>query len=193
MPSPPRTIFDRAAAALADWMFLGSGLLMLALALVMPAWLSCQDLAWQRDLMRVQAARLSDQQARYHDFYVALKADDPILLERLAFTQLGYQVAGKHVLDLPDGAGTDRQADLIATSASIDRWLVEPMPRLGVDAPRHERINTKLTRVTTTPELRAGLIAAAVACLGAGLWPRRGDADDDPAAQAQPRLKVRRA
>lgn len=187
---PLRTTLNRFAAHLADWLFLTAGLTLLALALIIPAWLSSQDLVWQRDLMRLQVERLSEQQARYQEFHEALEADDPVLLERLAFTQLGYQIVGKQVLRLDEAALASEHADMLATSASIDHWLVEPMPKLGVDAPRRQRVDTRLTRLATTPELRVGLIAAAIACLAAGLWPHRQAAESADEATA---LKVGRA
>lgn len=179
MPSPARDILRNVFDELSDWLFLFSGLTLLALALLTPQWLACQDLAWQRDLMRIQVERLDEQQRRYHAFYQALKDDDPILLERLAFTQLGWKPAGKQVLNLREAiaaaaglrGGNYDLAEVIATSASVDQWLLEPMPRLGVDAPIPNPVNSRLTRLTTQPTLRIGLLAAAVACIAAGLWP----------------------
>lgn len=188
---PVRAMIDRLAAELSDWMFLTSGLTLLALALITPTWLACRDLAFQRDLMAMQLERFESQHGRYRNFHAALQQDDPILLERLAFTQLGLKPSGKQVLALPDltaygmgkaaviGVGQTLDPavayhpDVLATSASIDTWLLAPMPRLGIDLTPPKTVNTRLMRITTTPTLRVALLAAAIACVAAGLWPNR--------------------
>src|SRR5690606_12870715 len=100
---------------------------------------------------------------------------------RLAFTQLGLKPSGKQVLALPDltayGMGRDAvigvgqtldpaaayHPDVLATSASVDEWLLAPLPRLGIDLTPPQTINSRLMRITTTPSLRIGLLAAAIA------------------------------
>lgn len=198
---PVRALIDYAAAELSDWMFLTSGLTLLALALITPTWLACRDLAFQRDLMAMQLERFETQHERYGNFHAALKADDPILLERLAFTQLGLKPSGKQVLALPDltayGMGRDAvigvgqtldpvaayHPDILATSASVDTWLLEPLPKLGIDLTAPRTLDTRLTRLTTKEPLRIGLLAAAIACIAAGLWPNR---EELKAAESQP-------
>jgi hypothetical protein len=189
MGQPARTTIDRLLGTLPDWMFLAAGLTLLSLALVTPNWLSCEALARQRDLMRLQAERLRDQRERYETFFQALVDHDPIVLERLAFTQLGLKPVGKQVLSgNPSGTGGDtesrRQAELLATSASVDQWLIEPLPQPGVDVPLYQPSDTRLIRLTANPMLRAGLFAAAIACLAAGLWPSAPRPGDDESTGA---------
>lgn len=194
----PARIVDRIFGVLPDWMFLASGLALLSLALVTPNWLACGELAKQRDLMRLQAERLSDQKARYQEFYDSLAVDDPVLLERLAFTQLGLKPVGKQVLDQPEFQGLDeteaqRRAELVATSASIDKWLLEPLPEPGIDTPAYGHVDSRLVRLTTTVPMRAGMIGAAIACLAAGLWPTKRDVGEDEAAPPTTQAKVKTA
>lgn len=191
-------ITERVLAAMPGWMFLISGLTLLGLALVMPEWQRVEDLRWKRDLMRQQVARLEAQQQRYELFHQALKADDPIVLERLAFTQLRMKPVGKQPLvkAAPDPVAQDPELLLTnalqreaqpqqasdapqqdPTLAAVDAWLAEPLPTVGVDIAPPKQVDSRLMRLTTG-ERRFVLMIAALACLAGGIWSRgqRGDA-----------------
>lgn len=183
---------ERFLAILPGWMFLLSGLALLAMAILTPEWLAYRHLDWQRDLMREQAERFEAQAQHYADFHEALAADDPVLLERLAFTQLRLTPVGKQPLQAPTtdpvasgrtvftqhrpgGAPQPEPPPLLASeSAAVDAWLTEPLPQVGVDVAPPRPINSRLTRLATGPH-RTALIAAGLACLAAGVWsgPRR--------------------
>ena len=156
--SPHANPIDRAAAWLPGWLFLAAGLALLALVLLTPAWLNHRDLAWQRDLMRLQVQQMERQAQRYADFHDALAAEEPVLLQRLALMQLGLTPADKTPLWM---GGRD--------SAAVDAWLAQPLPRVGVDVPAPRPIDSRLTRLTTGLP-RTLLITAALACVLAGVW-----------------------
>ena len=181
MPQSCRDIFDRAAAELSDWIFLVCGVTLLAMALITPNWLACKELAGQRDLMALQLQRFEEQRDRYESFHAALKASDPVLLERLAFTQLGYKRKGSEALEpvSPEvyGFGGAAAPDVSPVSASVDPWLLEPMPRLGIDWEPPRIVSSRLTRLATAAPTRLALIAAGMVCLAGGLWPRGKDGE----------------
>ncbi len=163
-------------AWLPGWLFLTAGLLLLALVLLTPAWLTHRELVWQRDLMRLQVRQLERQAERYADFRAALAAEEPVLLERLALMQLGLSPTAKTPLwmgaDSPWIAPGDAAG---GGGGAVDAWLAQPLPRVGVDVPAPRAIDSRLTRLTTGLP-RTLLITAALACVLAGVWatpPRR--------------------
>lgn len=186
-----RPRLERFAAALPGWIYLLSGLTLLSVMLVTPAWVACEQLGWQRDVMRLQADRLSGQRERFESFYRALDGDDPAVLERLAFTQLRYKPVGRHLWERPildsvaaaepnladqparadhPGAGPQASDQALAISGSIEAWLHEPMPVVGGSTGQFQ---SRLTRLATGPS-RLALMAVAIAFLIGGLWSQPG-------------------
>ncbi|MEX0885552.1 MAG: hypothetical protein WD009_03850 [Phycisphaeraceae bacterium] len=152
---------ERALAAMPGWLFLAAGLTLVALVLLTPAWLGQRDLAWQRDLMRLQVRQIERQAQRYADFHAALGAEEPVLLERLALTQFGLNPTDKTPLWL--GTVADDRG------GGVDAWLAEPLPRVGVDVPARTAIESRLTRLTSG-STRTLLIAAGRGCALGGVW-----------------------
>ena len=171
--------------ALPGWLLTVSGLVLLGLALLTPVWMSCRELSWQHELMQVQVEQLSAQKQRYQWFDQALDRDDPVLLERLAYTQLNLKPVGKTLLSEParwDGPllvtnpdiqallAADDGARLPAEDCSAQTWLARPMPTVAAYQP----VQSRLTRLTTGHS-RVLLMIGAVCCLAAGLWPQRSE------------------
>jgi len=191
---------DAAAAHLPGWLFVLSGLAVLAMAAVMPAHRATERLAWQAELMRTQAQRLAEQERGYLDLLEGLRAADPVLVERLALTQLHLRPVGTRLLaelpgfaDAPDPAGpTDTGPGPVrraradsglspgpAADASIDRWVHQPLPRIGRDLPPYRPLNTRLNRLTTGPT-RYALVLVGALCLVGGLVYAPGSPDRRP-------------
>ncbi|MFA9478326.1 hypothetical protein ACERK3_08460 [Phycisphaerales bacterium AB-hyl4] len=171
MSRDPDHPVERLFAALPGWMFLLGALSLMAMTLITPPWLHGRDLAWKQELMHAQLDRLTRQQDRYKQFHASLVADDPILLERLAFTQLRLKPTDRELLD-PMGGRSVAGVPLghgEAGGATIEAWLAEPMPVVGVDVPARTPIETRLTRLTQGRN-RLGLLAAALLCLLGALW-----------------------
>jgi len=179
---------DTLLTALASWLPVVGGMTLLGMVLITPQWLDWRELAWQRDVLEFQAERLQTQRERYTRFYEALSADDPVLLERLAFTQLRLKPIGKRVMpDLfVDGPTPNRPAISNASSVirqhpaepfnppreaeAIEAWLASPQPIVGRDIPTLAPMNTRLTRLTQGPA-KYVLLMVAILCLTAGLLP----------------------
>ena len=182
-PHPLETLFT----ALAGWLPLLGGLTLLAMTLITPEWVGWRDLLWQRDMLRLQAQSLETQRDSYAAFHDALSADDPVLLERLAFTQLRYKPAGKHLMDdlwLVSGSGAEVAGPsnmayaAAGPSEVIESWLASPQPVIGKDIRPLKRMNTRLTRLTGGFG-RYVLLAVAILCLIASLWPEKPDQEEE--------------
>jgi len=186
---------DTLLTALAGWLPMLGGMTLLAMVLITPEWMGWRELVWQRDVLNLQAERLETQRASYAQFHDALAADDPVLLERLAFTQLRYKPAGKRLMEdlwavadpgAGPGSGTTAPAPRIAgdggqaygSSEVIESWLTSPQPVVGRDIQPLREINSRLTRLTRGPA-RYVLLAVAILCLSAGLLPNDAQSDKD--------------
>jgi hypothetical protein len=178
---------DRLLAPLPGLLLIFAGMLMVGAAVLMPPWLESREMAWTLGLMHAQAEKLSEQAQGYREFNAALAADDPVLLERLAFYELRLKPAGSTPLvaqarvstaSLRPGRHAPATPIAQAGSPTIDQMLHQPLPRPGVNTPRYQPIKTRLVRLTTGP-MRFLVIAAGLLCLGAGLIapnPRKSDA-----------------
>lgn len=168
--------FDRLLAPVPGLLLISAGMLMVGAAVLMPSWLEIRELAWKRDLMKVQSEKLAQQAGNYRDFDAALAADDPVLLERLAFYHLHLKPVGATPLVSPPRAtnvsmrGGQRTAVPVwqAGVPTIEQMLHQPLPRPGVDTPVYQPIKTRLVQITTGP-MRLIVILAGLVCLGAGL------------------------
>lgn len=201
MPSSPasNSVFDRVLAALPGWLLLGAGLALMAAVVLTPAWLDWHKLAWQREVVEAQSEHLAAQAARYERFHVALRRDDPVVLERLAYVELGLKPADKTPLPgapltpgLEEGGSTARHhfagyrlsnglsddatprrptvVPPTATVGSVDHWLARPLPKVGQELPVYQPPRSRLTRLATGHS-RFAMLAAGLACIVAGLWP----------------------
>lgn len=194
MPLRPNPL-DTLLTALAGWLPMLGGMTLLAMVLITPEWMGWRELIWQRDVLNLQSERLETQRASYAQFNDALAADDPVLLERLAFTQLRYKPAGKRLMnDLwavagPGDAATSGASSpalaaggdsgqLYGSSEVIESWLTSPQPVVGRDIQPLRVINSRLTRLTQGPA-RYVLLAVAILCLVAGLLPNDPESDKD--------------
>jgi len=171
------------------WVFLLSGLSLVAMGMLVPAWIEVRDLAWQRDVMRAQAGSLIKQEEGYSQFHAALATDDPILLERLAFHNLRLKPIGSIALptdyrdptagDMPESINTHDPVTKPGMSL-VDTMLHRPVPMPGVGDVKPKPLNSRLVRIATNPTLRLGLVAAGMLCvagglLSTGIQPRRED------------------
>ena len=181
-PHPLETLLT----ALAGWLPVLGGMVLLGMTVITPEWLGWRELVWQRDMVALQAEGLETQRASYAEFHDALTADDPVLLERLAFTQLRYKPVNKRLLD---GVGAGFGEGGVVTvgngfgngvvgmtgtpgAGAIEAWLAVPQPVVGQDIEPLREINTRLTRLTGGAS-RYVLLAVAMLCLVAGLWPEK--------------------
>ena len=180
---------------LPGWVCLLGGAVLLALFIWTPQWLACRETGWQRDLMRAQAAALTEQRDRYAQFLAALEADDPVVIERLAFTELrrkrvGQQFHGtgddvllaSNTQFIPDDPSADAHGfELSALSStmpgSVHDWLEVPMPVVGRDIQPLAPVESHLTRIVAGPfRILAVVFAVGVMLMGVLLQVRQPNA-----------------
>lgn len=133
----------RYAAALPGWLLLVGGLALVALGVLTPQWLENERLAWRQTVLTAQTAHLTAQAERYTELHQALAEEDPVLLERVAFVELGLKPVGKTPL-LPAPAEPPRQAPGLyhfasAGAAGADRADRTP-PHAGTSEGASDRL-----------------------------------------------------
>lgn len=164
-----------------------SGAALLAAAVLIPAWMETRELDWQRRVMEVQVEQLRQQEQLYRGFLEAVESDDPIVLQRLAFSQLHLKPRGSVPMGMVD-SGRSPQAVLFAadiedivecsikvhetmdrrTSASVDAALYRSVSQEGQDIASLPPLQSKLGQVCTGPA-RFAVAGAAVLCLSASV------------------------
>ncbi len=156
---------DRRVSPVTGWLFVLAGVAILALTLLLPAWLKLRDLKWQHGLMQAQADRMTEQAVRYEQLLFALDSEDPLIMRRLAFQNFHLKPRDATLLTA-DHARAD--ADTPQT-LGVESWLHLELPEVGKDYPKQSSINTRLVRLTTGPK-RLLLFIAAGLCLAVGLF-----------------------
>lgn len=189
-PHRQPTQADRVVGGLLGWVFVVVGVAAIAASALIPAYLDTLDTREQRKLIEAKAQQLRDERERYRDFHLALSADDPILLERLAFTQLRLKPVGTDtadfgpidpaaVIDSPDPDAIRQVAMQWRSSQSVEYWLSRPdlkqQAQLAVEIERPR--DTRLIR-TATGEYRPFVAGFGALVLLFGVWPRRGPANN---------------
>ncbi len=180
-PNMPETPFSRFMDALPGWLCLMGGAVLLGLFTLTPQWLACREVAWHRDLMRLQATSLDTQLNRYRQFHLALAEDDPVVIERLAFAELRQKPAGQELFDpdpgillayhgqmLLDQGAAGAPAPPLSAPGSIHAWLKVPTPVVGRDLPALPHVESHLTRISTGP-FRLIAIVTAIGVMAMGV------------------------
>jgi len=90
---------ERLLVNLPGWIFVLVGMSILSISLLVPAYIDSQKLAWQHDLLKLQAKRWSEQEHNYRQFAKALESNDPVVLQQLAVYQLRLKPAGTAQVD----------------------------------------------------------------------------------------------
>lgn len=196
----PQAAADR-VAALPGWLLLAGGLALVALAVLTPQWMENQRLAWQRTVLEAQTRHLTDQAQRYAELHEALAEGDPVLLERVAFVELGLKPRGKQPLlpspeTAPDPVRTNHFASMRESGGAGGSPPAPDPEAAALMAVQHQRKNMRTvsdwpvrplprvgrelpgyqppdTRLTrlTRGQSRLGLIAAGLLCLVAACYP----------------------
>ena len=175
-------LVDRVADGVPGLMFLVSGLVLLAVVAITPAWLTHHEHGWRLTVMQAQAAALREQTQQYENFAQALRDDDPVVLERLAMTHLRLGMAGKSPLWV---------RPLDQETGDVGAWLSVPQPELGVDLPFYAPPRNRLVRLVTGPG-RPALVIVGLMCVIAGVLfnPRSDHARQRVAMRASAREPV---
>lgn len=147
---------------LGGWLMLIAGGLLIALAVLTPVKLEVQRLAHQQQIMQEHLGALTTENDNYVRLIGAVKSNDPLLLQRLAWNELHLKPAGTQTIDglLPSEPG--------ATS-TYQQWLTPAEPDLApVDRAFYAAHDSALVRLMTGKKRPLIMIAGAV-LLGMGL------------------------
>ena len=168
----------RAAEHAPGFLAVVAGAAVLSAMVLVPAHMERERVEWRRDVMAAQAGHLASLAKRYHDFSQALAEGQPVLLERLAYSQLKIRPVGKSAVPLGDAAepgGAEGHTSVLAATrlddpADIHAWLSRPLPEVGRELAPHRPVRTRLARLAMG-QSRVGLIVAGgILIFGGLLW-----------------------
>lgn len=179
---------DAVVGGLLGWLFILIGSAAVAAAALIPAYYDTLDLQEARAIENTKARMLADERQRYEDFHQALGENDPVLIERLAMSELrlkpaGTELATQNAFDpVALVTETDSQAiDHALSDQTMMRSIENELSR--PDLKQNAKIEVELERPRQTRLIQAvmGENRPWVAGFGAlllmmGLWPRRASA-----------------
>jgi len=182
----PYTPADAVIGGMLGWLFIVVGSAMVAATALVPAYLDTLDVQEAREIEAARARMLAEERQRYEDFHQALVEEDPVLLERLAMTELRLKPTGTGLAERaafdPLALVTDPAPGAIERAMaeqplmrSIENELSRPdlksQASFDVDIERPKK--TKVLGYVTG-EMRPYVAGFGALLLLVGLWPRRG-------------------
>ncbi|MFI4861235.1 MAG: hypothetical protein ACIAXF_11195 [Phycisphaerales bacterium JB063] len=188
-PKPPGKV-DAVVGGLLGWIFVVVGVAAIGAAGLIPAYLKTLDLQDQRRILETKADALKQEHDRYQQFHAALVDDDPVLIERLALTELRLRPVGTGVaqtrprdpaaiIDSPDPDAIRQATDLWTDTGSIEQWLSRADLLAEPPAPAQRPRQTRLLTYATG-EHRPWVAGFGALLILLGLWPRRTGKPDRP-------------
>lgn len=154
------------------WLYLLSGLGLLAVVVLLPAQDGLGDLRWQEARLRAGVEREQERLQRYGEFIRAVDLEEPVVVERLVSANLN--------LGDPNREPVLRRVS--PNRGDVFSWI-EPEP---VQMEQPGRKSTLLRRLLAKPGLRPWLLAGSALCIFIGLLPpvRKTVEDDEGAEEA---------
>jgi hypothetical protein len=143
----------------AGWLFLLSGLLLIASAVMIPA---SRDLArahWRRDRVLLTEMHRLHRLTRHESYLGALLEGDDAVAYQLAATQLGLARQGAEIVNLPDNGPT--------ANASVFASLEPP----AIELPAFRETDTRLARLVNDERTRLWVLAIGAMLVLVGLLP----------------------
>jgi hypothetical protein len=190
----PPSLIQRTIASTPGWLLLVAGMAITSTGIFAEDWSRNHAILWQRDVVRTQAQQIAEQKTNYILFNTALAKEDPILLERLAMTQLRLK---PEQIDVP---GVSKPILLASNTASANAAKPKPLPQsrnlppiipvedLLTHPVSHPGVNISQYQAPTSTLLnicsgnsRLVVIAAGILCIFAGLISPTGNQDEDDA------------
>lgn len=167
------------------WLFILVGCAAIAAAALIPAYFETLDVKQARETEAIKAEMLTDERQRYVDFHQALSDDDPVLIERLAMTELRLKPVGS---DVAQHGASDPLALVVEPTPvaiqhalagqsqmhSIENELSRPDLKqqavidVQIDRPRQTRLIA-----AATGQYQPLLAGGGALLVLLGLWPRR--------------------
>lgn len=184
---PALTPADAVIGGLVGWLFILVGSATVAATALVPAYYDTLDVQEARQVESIRATMLAEERQRYEDFHEALVGQDPVLIERLAMTELRLKPAGTQLADRsafdplalvsePSPQAIDRALASQPLMRSIENELSRPdlkgKTKIQVDIERPKQ--TRLISAVTG-EYRPYVAGFGALLLLVGLWPRRAE------------------
>lgn len=167
------------------WLFITVGCAALAAAALIPAYFETLDVRQAREAEAMKSQVLAAEEQRYIDFHQALIDDDPVLIERLAMTELRLKPTGTDVakqvafdplalVEEPSAMAIRHAMGGRLQMRSIENELSRPdlKQQLALDVQIDRPRRTRLI-IAATGEYRPILAGAGALLVLLGLWPRR--------------------
>ena len=148
-------------------MLLVGGCAMLTAGVLVPVHQQVNALEWQAAVMRVQATQVGEQADDYRRFADALAADDPVLLERLAYHHMRMKPVDRELVFSEVTAVDTDNASAPPPVEPFESLLHRPIARVGEELPEFAHADTRLTRLVRGPTHYL-LLLAGVFCVIAG-------------------------
>lgn len=172
VPHGTQTPAGRALAAFDPaWLFLLSGLALVAATALIPAAEDLADARWRRDRLLAMEDHALERLDRGERYLSALQRGDEVVERTLAAVHRG-EVAPGRVRLAGQASPTLGSADVLAT--------IEPPPP---PLPERPRVDSVLTRLATGSRARLWLIAAGMLCVMIGVLPPSAEAGGDEAEE----------
>ena len=176
---------DAVVGGALGWLFILVGCAAIAAAALIPAYFETLDVKQARETEAVKARMLEEEHQRYIDFHQALADDDPVLIERLAMTELRLKPVGSEVarhtqsdplalVGEPTPAAIQQAMAGQPQMRSIENELSRPDLKqqavfdIEVERPRQTRLI-----IAATGEYQPILAGVGALLVLMGLWPRR--------------------
>ncbi|CAN5687503.1 hypothetical protein BH11PLA1_BH11PLA1_02440 [soil metagenome] len=144
----------------AGWIFIASGLALIAATVLIPAQRDLETTRVYQDRMEVLEQRNQQRLQRYTQYAAALDSADPDLVRSLASVQLNMTPVDTQLLE-PSGDLSRRSASPFAS--------LEPPPAVFAEPPK--RVKSTLEQWATDEKARLWLLAAGAMCILVGLLP----------------------
>ena len=184
-PHNPLSPADAVIGGFLGWLFIAVGSLALAAAALIPAYYDTLNVQEARAIEAVKADMLAEERQRYVDFHHALVEDDPVLIERLAMSELRLKPAGTGLaqraafdpvalVSEPSPVAIDRALTGRSLMRSIENELSRPdlKQRAVIDVHFERPRETRLI-LAATGEHRPWVAGFGALMLLLALWPRR--------------------
>ena len=167
------------------WLFIMVGCASIAAAALIPAYFDTLDIQQARETEAIKATMLAEERQRYEDFHQALVDDDPVLIERLAMTELRLKPVGTEVarqspsdplalvadpepLAIQHALASQPQMRSIENELSRPDLKQQAVIDVVIERPRETRLI-----IAATGEFRPLLAGFGALLVLMGLWPRR--------------------
>ena len=162
-PTCPR--IERIGRPWASWLCLVGGLCLLAMVVLIPPWISVRHLTAHRDALAAQLQNLHHQHEFGQRLVDALRSDDPVALELLAYRGLGLKPAGAELFNDERDRTDAVSLQWPHRNASASG---RPLPRSPALRSRAATEDSWLVQLANGPQ-RIALGVTASMCLGLGL------------------------